>query len=122
MSQTEFSDDPITPLNQKIAELTQLALPVPIEGSIKRICREIYDMAFEDGQAFVYTLRSGMFDKIEITEEGRKLGLTEDDFKQRAADCHLEGYHTVTIGSSPIKTRWLGTDEEHNELSESTDE
>ena len=56
MSNTEFSEDPTTPLNQKINELYNCD-----PHRISDICYQIYNMGFEDGQSFVWKMRQKLF-------------------------------------------------------------
>jgi len=60
----EFSDDPDTPLNQKIAEawrVSQEDYHVNDKRKHECICQQIYEMGFNDGQAYVYRMRQMIF-------------------------------------------------------------
>jgi hypothetical protein len=60
----EFSDDPSTPLNKEICSLMN-GLPGLLaeahKDHIRNICREIYVMGFDEGQAYVQKIRQMLF-------------------------------------------------------------
>ena len=69
MGRTIFSDDPETPLNIKIAEIYD-KMDRAISGEndleflkelVKEICREIYDLGFNEGEGYVWKMRSMIF-------------------------------------------------------------
>jgi hypothetical protein len=45
-----------------------------------QLIEEVYNDGASDGQSFVWKMRSGDFDEVEITEAGKKIGLTKEDF------------------------------------------
>ena len=62
MARHEFSDDPSNPLNQRINDIWSWGQQsVRSFEQIRDICREIYSMGFEDGQSYVWKMRSMTF-------------------------------------------------------------
>ena len=63
MAEHLFSDDMAAPLNQKIEEIKDALAGCPMNlvkmEKIRDICREIYIMGFDDGEAYVWKLRQG---------------------------------------------------------------
>jgi hypothetical protein len=61
----KYSEDKNNPLNRKIAEV----FAANSFEDCKKLCREIYEIGMEDGQAFVWKVRAGDFDSFEVNPD-----------------------------------------------------
>ena len=109
MSNIIYDENFNTPLNKKIAALWSFSVEMcqGHEEEFKKLCREIYEMGFEDGQQFVWKMRAGQFEKTEITDYGKKiatsLGLSEEEFLEQKPYNDSEHYMTLsTINGGKI--------------------
>jgi len=66
MSDIKFSDDPDGPLNRLVGEVIKAAHHVGHRVQITELCRQIYTMGFDEGQAYVWKLRQGDSDEEDL--------------------------------------------------------
>jgi hypothetical protein len=82
-----WDEDPDLPLNKLIKEIwvsNSLNPDNPIPQNFINELRTIFEMGFEEGQGFVYKLRSGKFDHNDVLEPSCEITLTnqyEDEKK-----------------------------------------
>ena len=106
MAKSEFSDDPNTPLNKKIVELCSwIQEPINIFERMQELCREIYDMGFDDGQAYVWKMRS-----MEFVDDPENPGKQKTVFPGDPDYPELDEYITVTSSQSCGDTKWMPCD------------
>jgi len=64
MAEITFSDDPDIPLNKKISDMIDIVYDhggCGLDSITTELCREIYTMGFNDGQAYVWRMRQMVF-------------------------------------------------------------
>jgi nitrogen fixation-related uncharacterized protein len=95
MPDIKYDENPENPLNKKIFT----AWGTKNYDEFKKVCREIYEIGIEDGQTFLWKLRSGQFDSVEVNPDlpdHVKQMIKEQMDKDAEAKKNLEQTITVT--------------------------